>query len=66
MMNKLGKIKVMFTKGHIWTIQNTRGLSNLATFLMQLCQLLLMLYLQLCQFLQLSIIPCAIMSWAGV
>lgn len=65
-MNKLAKIKVMFTKGHVWTTQNTGELSNLATFLMQLCQLLLMLYLQLCQFLQLSIIPCAIMSWTGV
>lgn len=47
-------------------MQNTRGLSNLATFLMKFCQLLLMLYLQLCQLLQLSIIPCSIMSWTRV
>lgn len=66
MMNKLGKTKVTFTKGHIWTVQNPRGISDLATFLVQLCQLFLMLYLQLCQFLQLSVIPCAIMSWTGV
>lgn len=56
---------VRLPKHHIWTTENIKRLSNLSTFLVQLSQLLLVLYLQLGQFLQLSIIPCAIMSWAA-
>lgn len=65
MINEPGKIMVRLPKGHIWTTENIR-LSNLATFLVQLSQLLLVLYLQLGQFLQLSVVPCAIMSWAAI
>lgn len=66
MINEPGKIMVRLPKGHIWTTENIRRLSNLATFLVQLSQLLLVLYLQLGQLLQLSIVPCAIMSWAAI
>lgn len=53
----------MLTKGHKI---HERGLSNLTTLLMQLCQLLLMFNPQLGHFLQLSFIPCAIMPWTGI
>lgn len=66
MINEPGKIMVRLPEGHIWTTENIRGLSNLATFLVQLSQLLLVLYLQLGQLLQLCIVPCAIMSWAAI
>lgn len=65
MINEPGKIMIRLPKGHIWTTENIR-LPNLATFLVQLRQLLLVLYLQLGQLLQLSVVPRAVMAWAAI